>query len=72
MTTLVLLLLQLQGATPLLMEFLEEKLSDMTNVLRVSQSDIDKFQCCVEHRGTQKQINCELVLSRTDEEEMLN
>lgn len=54
------------------MEFLEEKLSDMTNVLRVSQSDIDKFQCCVEHRGTQKQINCELVLSRTDEEEMLN
>lgn len=70
MATLGLLLLQLQGATPLLMEFLGEKLSDMTNVPCVSQSDIDIFQCCVEHRGTPKQINCELVLSRADGEEM--
>lgn len=70
MATLVLLLLQLQGATPLLMELLGEKLSDMTNVPCVSQADTDIFQCCVEHRGTQ--INRELVLSRADGEEMLS
>lgn len=67
----MLLLLRLQGATPLLMELLGEKLSDMTNVPCVSQSDMDIFQCCVEHRETRKQ-NCELVLRRADGEEMLN